>query len=77
VFRPFQKWPILLGAALCIVVGAVLIRDVPNGNIVTGLVLTSLGALLLGVFITLYTIDLVRDAKEPRPGPREGQDGAG
>jgi hypothetical protein len=59
VLRPFAKWPVLLGAALCILVGAVLIRDVPNGNIVTGLTLISLGSLLFGVFIALYVIDVI------------------
>ena len=68
MFRPFAKWPVLLGAAFCIGVGAVLIRDVPNGNIITGLVLTSIGALLLGVFVTLYVLDALsseRHGDEP------------
>jgi hypothetical protein len=56
VLRPFAKWPVLLGAAMCILIGAVLIRDVPNGNIVTGLTLIALGSLLLGVFIVLEVI---------------------
>jgi hypothetical protein len=56
VLRPFSKWPVLLGAALCIIVGAVLIRDVPDANIYTGLTLISIGALLLGVFIVLEVI---------------------
>ena len=64
MFRPFAKLPILLGAALCIFVGAVLIRDVPNGNIVTGLTLISLGALLLGVFIALYVLDMIEHRDE-------------
>jgi len=51
MLKPFARWPALLGAALCIVVGAVLIRDVPNGNIYTGLTLISIGCVLLGVFI--------------------------
>jgi len=59
MLRPFSKWPVLLGAALCILVGAVLIRDVPNGNIVTGLTLIALGSLLLGVFIALYVLEVL------------------
>jgi hypothetical protein len=60
MFRPFAKWPVLLGAVFCIGVGAVLIRDVPNGNIVTGLMLVALGSLLLGVFISLYVLETLQ-----------------
>jgi hypothetical protein len=70
MFRPFAKWPVLLGAVFCIGVGAVLIRDVPNGNIVTGLMLVALGSLLLGVFIALYVLESLRHWKredESRP----------
>lgn len=60
MFKPFAKWPVLLGAVFCIGVGAVLIRDVPNGNIVTGLMLIALGSLLLGTFLTLYVLETLR-----------------
>jgi drug/metabolite transporter (DMT)-like permease len=65
MFKPFAKWPVLLGAAFCIGVGAVLIRDVPNGNIVTGLMLVALGSLLLGVFIVLYVLDVLEHMRSP------------
>jgi hypothetical protein len=66
MFRPFAKWPVLLGAVFCIGVGAVLIRDVPNGNIVTGLMLVALGSLLLGVFIALYVLESLRVWQDQR-----------
>jgi hypothetical protein len=50
----------------CIGVGAVLIRDVPNGNIVTGLMLVALGSLLLGVFIALYVLESLRVWQDQR-----------
>jgi hypothetical protein len=67
VLRPFTKWPVLLGAIFCLGIGALLIREVPNGNIVTGLALIAIGSLLLGVFITLYVLDSLRHWQDHEP----------
>lgn len=74
MLRPFSKWPVLLGAAMCIAIGAVLIRDVPNGNIVTGLVLVAIGCLLLGVFIVLEVQDRDESGVRTDVGDRHPQD---
>lgn len=67
MWTSLSHWPLLLGAVVTISIAAVLIRDVPNGNLATAFLLIAVGTLTLGAFVAVYIFELARPTEPPSP----------
>ena len=75
MWSQLAHWPLLLAAVLCIAIGGILIRDVPNGNLATAFLLIILGTLMMGAFLAVYLFQIARQHDLQKPPPDEESEG--
>jgi hypothetical protein len=59
----WEKWPLLVGAVVCLFFSVRLYQDGQDENLVAAAVLLGLGAVMLGAFLVMAVLDW-RDHKD-------------
>jgi hypothetical protein len=67
-------WPLLLGAVVVITIAAILIRDVPSGNLATAFLLIAVGMITLGAFLAVYIFQLASNQISEPPAEQLDQE---